>query len=143
MPALLNETHYFFLFRDNELICFCRFLKEGDCWGGGPESGRLNAQDKDLNRDFPDQFKPEDQLLKSVDDLTKGRAPETQALIRWILDNPFVLSASLHGGAAVAKLSVKNILKRIHKNFDGFLQVLLLLRTHLTILSKYKLNSLY
>lgn len=77
-------------------------LKEGDCWGGGPESGRLNAQDKDLNRDFPDQFKPEDKLLKSMEDLSKGRAPETQALIHWIMENPFVLSASLHGGAVVA-----------------------------------------
>ena len=77
-------------------------LQEGDCWQGGPESGRLNAQDKDLNRDFPDQFKAEDKILRSVDDLMNNREPETKALIKWILENPFVLSASLHGGAVVA-----------------------------------------
>jgi len=62
----------------------------------------LNAQDKDLNRDFPDQFKAEDKILRSVDDLMNNREPETKALIKWILENPFVLSASLHGGAVVA-----------------------------------------
>ena len=78
------------------------FKQEGDCWSGGPEGGRLNANNIDLNRDFPDQFKPEDKLLRSQNELLQGRASETQAVMKWILDNPFVLSASLHGGAVVA-----------------------------------------
>ena len=83
-------------------------LKEGDCWGGGPESGRLNANDKDLNRDFPDQFRAEDKVLKTRTELTASRQPETQALINLIVENPFVLSASLHGGAVVASYPFDN-----------------------------------
>jgi carboxypeptidase D len=74
----------------------------GDCWGGGPESGRLNANNIDLNRNFPDQFKEEDTKLNTKSELKEGRQPETQAVIDWIMDNQFVLSASLHGGAVVA-----------------------------------------
>ena len=74
----------------------------GDCWGGGPESGRLNANNIDLNRNFPDQFKEEDTKLNTKSELKEGRQPETQAVIDWIMDNQFVLSASLHGGAGVA-----------------------------------------
>lgn len=78
------------------------FLQEGDCWQGGPESGRLNANNVDLNRNFPDQFNKTDKLRRSQSELTEGRASETQALIKWIMNNPFVLSTSLHGGAVVA-----------------------------------------
>jgi carboxypeptidase D len=65
----------------------------------GP-SARPNANDKDLNRDFPKQF--EDPLDVPFEELTRGRQPETVALMRWIKSNPFVLSANLHGGAVVA-----------------------------------------
>ncbi|XP_046440116.1 carboxypeptidase D-like [Daphnia pulex] len=100
ITRLLNTTDIFFLPSMNP----DGFVKarEGDCWSGGPEGGRLNANNIDLNRDFPDQFKTEDKLLRSQSEFQQGRASETQAVIKWILDNPFVLSASLHGGAVVA-----------------------------------------
>ena len=64
--------------------------KEGDCVG---VEGRANANNKDLNRNFPDQF-----------DANSGKdiQAETQALIDWIEGNNFVLSANLHGGSVVA-----------------------------------------
>ncbi|CAH1802479.1 unnamed protein product [Owenia fusiformis] len=64
---------------------------EGDCEG---VKGRSNANGADLNRDFPDQF------LKQLTD--ERRQPETEAMMQWIMDNHFVLSANLHGGSVVA-----------------------------------------
>ena len=64
--------------------------------GGG--IGRHNANDKDLNRNFPDQFRDgQDQQS-----LLAGREPETLAAMTWIVSNPFVLSGNLHGGSVVA-----------------------------------------
>lgn len=56
---------------------------------------RGNANNVDLNRDFPDQFFPQnnDENL---------RQPETKAIMKWIKDKRFTASASLHGGALVA-----------------------------------------
>ena len=65
---------------------------EGACDGFG--NGRNNAHSVDLNRDFPDQF--------DVVARPRPRQPETEALIRWITANPFVLSGNLHGGSVVA-----------------------------------------
>ncbi|XP_060595456.1 carboxypeptidase D-like isoform X2 [Ruditapes philippinarum] len=64
--------------------------KEGECDG---LLGRANANNKDLNRNFPDQF-----------DRFSGHdiQPETQALINWIEGTNFILSANLHGGSVVA-----------------------------------------
>ena len=53
--------------------------------------GRYNAQGVDLNRNFPDQFGND-----------VPRAPETLAVMQWIKQYPFVLSANLHNGALVA-----------------------------------------
>ncbi|XP_060806567.1 carboxypeptidase D isoform X1 [Amyelois transitella] len=62
--------------------------------------GRNNAQHKDLNRDFPDQF---DQDRDNTEEYVYGgRAPETKAVVRWLLEKQFVLSGNLHGGALVA-----------------------------------------
>lgn len=71
--------------------------KESDCSGSKVPSGRENAHGVDLNRNFPDQFVP-----LNGSSLTDGREPETVSLMSWIVNNPFVLSANLHGGAIVA-----------------------------------------
>lgn len=56
-------------------------------------AGSKNANDIDLNRNFPDQFFPS---------TTGPPQPETRAVMKWVRSNPFVLSASLHAGALVA-----------------------------------------
>ncbi|XP_077578171.1 carboxypeptidase D [Stigmatopora nigra] len=67
--------------------------KEGVC--RGHRGGRNNAKNKDLNRSFPDQFG-----MKVPTD--PDNVPEVMAVIRWMLDKQFVLSANLHGGTVVA-----------------------------------------
>lgn len=56
---------------------------------------RGNANDVDLNRDFPDQFFPMNADLEP-------RQPETSAIMSWLKRTHFTASASLHGGALVA-----------------------------------------
>lgn len=56
--------------------------------------GRLNANNIDLNRNFPDPIIGHGQ----VDAVTQ---PETRAVMQWSKSVPFVLSANLHGGAVV------------------------------------------
>lgn len=53
--------------------------------------GRNNSNNFDLNRNFPDQFV----------NITDPRQPETVAVMNWLKNNPFVLSANLHGGVCV------------------------------------------
>ena len=57
--------------------------------------GRPNANGKDLNRNFPDQF-------FNREGFNKVQEPETLAVIDWSRQYPFVLSANLHGGSLVA-----------------------------------------
>ena len=54
-------------------------------------SGRHNDNDVDLNRNFPDFYEGSPSNLQ----------PETSAIMKWLDDYPFVLSANLHGGAMV------------------------------------------
>ncbi|KAG4148225.1 hypothetical protein ERO13_D05G273101v2 [Gossypium hirsutum] len=56
---------------------------------------RGNANNVDLNRDFPDQFFP----WNNNED---ARQPETKAIMSWLREMRFTASASLHGGALVA-----------------------------------------
>ncbi|KAG6543213.1 hypothetical protein Mapa_015464 [Marchantia paleacea] len=56
---------------------------------------RNNANDVDLNRDFPDQFFPDNNN-------ESARQPETRAVMEWIRKYRFTASASLHEGALVA-----------------------------------------
>lgn len=53
--------------------------------------GRNNAHNVNLNRNFPDQYGND-----------VSREPETLAVMQWIKQYPFVLSANLHNGALVA-----------------------------------------
>ena len=73
--------------------------EEGQCGqqsGGG--AGRRNANDRDLNRNFPDQFRDHVPWRNMV----SSREPETVSAMNWIVSNPFVLSGNLHGGSVVA-----------------------------------------
>ena len=55
---------------------------------------RYNANNIDLNRDFPDQFYDPSNTLS-------GRQPETRAVMEWTWSHNFVLSANMHSGALV------------------------------------------
>lgn len=65
--------------------------QEGDC---DSEVGRNNANNVDLNRNFPDRF------------LGRGDGvelqPEVEAFMKWSKEHAFVLGANLHGGSLVA-----------------------------------------
>jgi hypothetical protein len=69
--------------------------KERDCDG---LTGRYNANNFDLNRNFPDLFDPYKLQVQ----------PETQAMIDWMEANHFVLSANFHGGALVVNYPYDN-----------------------------------
>jgi len=55
---------------------------------------RLNANGKDLNRNFPDR-------ISDTNSTTNGREIETQAMMQFSSKHNFVLSANFHGGAQV------------------------------------------
>ena len=72
--------------------------KIGICSGYDHQSGRTNNNQVDLNRNFPTW----DDLEKPVSELYQKVEPETRAVMRWILENPFALSINYHDGAVVA-----------------------------------------
>lgn len=78
--------------------------KEGNCESPPSYVGRYNGANVDLNRDFPDRF-DDDRVRHSR---RNRQQPETVAVMNWILNNPFVLSANLHGGAVVASYPYDN-----------------------------------
>ena len=84
-------------------------IPEGSC-NDYTYRGRQNANKVDLNRNFPDQFDP----TVSKEKLFEKREPETVAMMKWILENNFVLSANLHGGSVVASYPYDDSEK--HKN---------------------------
>ena len=59
--------------------------KVGDCLS---VNGRYNANGFDLNRNYPDLFECNKDPMQ----------PETKAVIGWLQNNDFVLSANFHGG---------------------------------------------
>lgn len=62
---------------------------------GAAEKRRGNSRYSDLNRDFPD-FTTTDNINNS-----KGREPETQAVMKFQAAHKFALSANFHGGSVV------------------------------------------
>jgi len=75
--------------------------------------GRTNANNVDLNRDFPDLdrivYSSEDReseynnhLMEYVKHLDHKIQPETESVMKMIMENPFVISANMHGGDLVA-----------------------------------------
>ncbi|XP_012674015.2 carboxypeptidase M [Clupea harengus] len=67
-----------------------------DCMAG---FGRYNSNGVDLNRNFPDIFSGEDE---------ERREFEVLAIMDWMKQERFVLSANLHGGAVVASYPYDN-----------------------------------
>lgn len=70
-------------------------------------NGRANAHQIDLNRNFPGRFDAQYVKLSDGDPRRMNREnviqePETLALMTWMKQYPFVLSANLHGGSLVA-----------------------------------------
>merc|ERR1711981_504046 len=70
--------------------------------------GRSNANNVDLNRDFPDldhlvyEGALDNNHLLNGAKVEHRTQPETEAVIKMIMDAPFVLSANMHGGDLVA-----------------------------------------
>ncbi|CRK97571.1 CLUMA_CG010957, isoform A [Clunio marinus] len=81
--------------------------KEGSCESMQNYYGRYNGKGIDLNRDFPDRF--DQKIIERLYNMR--RQPETLAVMSWIKENPFVLSANLHGGAVVASYPYDNTIK--------------------------------
>ncbi|XP_058980289.1 carboxypeptidase D-like isoform X2 [Musca domestica] len=80
--------------------------QEGNCESLPHYIGRTNAAGVDLNRDFPDRLDSQQQIQQK----SLNRQPETAAIIEWVLNKPFVLSANFHGGAVVASYPYDNSL---------------------------------
>ena len=59
---------------------------------------RVNGGSYDLNRNFPDYWSENKVAIQ----------PETQAIMKWVQEQQFVLSANFHGGALVANYPFDN-----------------------------------
>ncbi|KAH8418923.1 hypothetical protein KR222_004849 [Zaprionus bogoriensis] len=102
VSQLLNSTDIYLMPTMNP-DGFAR-SQEGNCESLPNYVGRGNADNVDLNRDFPDRL--EQQHVNHL--RAQTRQPETAALAEWIVSKPFVLSANFHGGAVVASYPYDN-----------------------------------
>lgn len=73
--------------------------------------GRENANNVDLNRDFPDldrivysreEGDKNNHLMDVVKGLDHRVQPETESVMKFVMEHPFVVSANMHGGDLVA-----------------------------------------
>ena len=64
--------------------------------------GRRNANGVDLNRSFPDIWDKRFNKTNKPDPEIPELQPEIRAMMKWVLEENFVLSANFHGGAVVA-----------------------------------------
>merc|ERR1712141_389247 len=75
--------------------------------------GRTNANNVDLNRDFPnldriaysneeEHVAQNNHLMDSMQYLDHKIQPETESVMKFIMEYPFVISANMHGGDLVA-----------------------------------------
>lgn len=74
--------------------------------------GRINANNVDLNRNFPDP------ILNNQPDASLQ--PEVQAVMQWSKSIPFVLSANIHGGSLVANYPYDGALNiSVERDYHG------------------------
>jgi len=94
--------------------------------------GRMNANNIDLNRNFPpvelmnnendpenvpvpkETFQLDESRLNQLENSKIHLEPEVRAVMHWSVVYPFVLSGSLHGGALVANYPYDNRMKGSH-----------------------------
>lgn len=92
--------------------------------------GRGNANGVDLNRDFPDLNQVVYEHTSDMNDKFNNHLfskdlvdhkfqPETLAAMKWILQNSFVLSANLHGGALVANFPYDESLHHVNQEYTA------------------------
>ena len=108
VTKLLSSTDLHFLFSVNP--DGFEASVEGTCISPS-DVGRANQNGVDLNRNFPDQFYKQD---------TPKPEPETVNIMKWIKENPFVLSGNLHGGAVVASYPFDSISMDTVKNIKDY-----------------------
>lgn len=95
--------------------------------------GRMNANNIDLNRNFPpvelinnendpdnvpvpkETFQLDESRLNQLENSKIHLEPEVRAVMHWSVVYPFVLSGSLHGGALVANYPYDNRIKGSHE----------------------------
>lgn len=110
LTKLVNETNIFIMPSLNP--DGFENVHEGSC---SFSHGRENANSVDLNRNFPDQFFKQ----SNENNIYDNREKETIAMMNWIMENKFVLSANLHGGSVVASYPFDDSQSHVHGIYSG------------------------